>query len=87
MFMAGHRARQSRFGFTVSKKVGGAVVRNRVRRRLKEIVRTHPEAFPRSQCFVIVARPEAAQVDFQTLRDDVLSVAKQAMQKCKKGMS
>jgi len=78
--MASHRAPQSRFGFTVSRKVGGAVVRNRVRRRLREIVRVHRAQFPAGQCFVIVARPEAAEADFDTLKGDLLAVAEQAKQ-------
>lgn len=81
VFMAAHRATDSRFGFTVSKKVGGAVVRNRVRRRLKEIVRLNRHAFPERHCFVIIARPEAAQADFDSLRHDLLSVAEQAQRK------
>ena len=71
----------SRFGFTVSKKVGGAVVRNRVRRRLKEIIRLNRHAFPQRHCFVIIARPEAAQADYTSLQHDLLNIAKQANNK------
>jgi len=79
--MAEHRSHHSRFGFTVSKKVGGAVVRNRVRRRLKEIVRLNRHAFPNRHCFVIVARPEASQADYASLTHDMLTIAKQANNK------
>ena len=81
VFMAEHRTTYSRFGFTVSKKVGGAVVRNQVRRRLKEIIRLNRHAFPNRHCFVIIARPEAAQADYATLKRDLLSIAQQANQK------
>ena len=81
VFMAEHRTNYSRFGFTVSKKVGGAVVRNRVRRRLKEIIRLNRHAFPKRHCFVIIARPEAAQADYASLQHDLLSIAKQANSK------
>ena len=81
VFMASHRSSVSRFGFTVSKKVGGAVVRNRVRRRLKEIVRTHRNAFPAQHCYVIVARPEAAIAEFDGLKADLLALAEQAQRK------
>lgn len=81
VFMAEHRTMYSRFGFTVSKKVGGAVVRNRVRRRLKEIIRLNRHAFPQRHCFVIIARPEAAQADYTSLQHDLLNIAKQANNK------
>ena len=56
-----------RVGFTVSKKVGNAVVRNKVRRRLKEIVRLHPERFSAGADYIIVARPAAAFCEYREL--------------------
>lgn len=46
-----------RVGFTVSKKVGNAVVRNKVRRRLREMCRLKGDMFPPGYDFVIIARP------------------------------
>lgn len=63
-----------RFGITVSRKLGGAVVRNRVRRRLKEICRLNPEAFPSGYDYVIVARPPAAECDHRVLTDSLLQL-------------
>jgi ribonuclease P protein component len=56
----------SRFGYSISKRVGSAVTRNRVRRRLREILRQQPlqEGFD----IVIVARPAAAESDFASLK-------------------
>jgi ribonuclease P protein component len=49
-----------RFGFTVTKKIGGAVVRNRVRRRLKEAVRALPPGLARpGHDYVLIARAGA----------------------------
>ncbi len=57
----------TRFGFVVGKAVGGAVVRNRVKRRLREAVRAMPvrSGFD----LVIGARKSAADAPFSTLRD------------------
>jgi|Deesub1362A_J573_1020465.scaffolds.fasta_scaffold00500_6 ribonuclease P protein component len=66
---------ECRFGFTVSRKLGGAVVRNRVRRRLKEICRRHQERFVPGYDYVVVARPMAAQVDYQGLENSLLKLA------------
>ena len=47
----------ARVGFTVTKKVGGAVERNRIKRRLREVVRTAPDlGIEPSHDYVIVAR-------------------------------
>ena len=56
----------SRFGFSVSKRVGGAVVRNRTKRRLREIV-TALRVKP-SRDIVFIARPPAADADFAALK-------------------
>jgi ribonuclease P protein component len=49
-----------RLGLTVSRRVGGAVVRNRVKRRLREWFRSHRELVPLGKDLVIIARPAAA---------------------------
>ncbi len=54
----------TRFGFVVSRRVGSAVVRNRVRRRLREVVRRHQAEFPTGWDVVLVARPAIAQAAF-----------------------
>ena len=55
----------SRFGFAVGKRVGKAVVRNRVKRRLREAVRAYR---PAGGCdVVVIARPAAAGAEFARL--------------------
>ena len=49
-----------KFGFAVSRKVGCAVVRNRVKRFLREFYRTHRAQFVDDAHVVVVARPSAA---------------------------
>jgi ribonuclease P protein component len=53
-------ARTSRAGFVVSKAVGGAVVRNRVKRRLRHLVRTRLAALPAGTDLVVRTQPGAA---------------------------
>jgi ribonuclease P protein component len=57
----------SRIGFIVSKKLGGAVERNRVRRRLRELFRNHPHQ-PQGLDIVVIARGHAADADFVQLQ-------------------
>lgn len=67
--------RPTRLGLTVSTKVGKAVVRNRVRRRLREIYRLHSPAVARGWDIVIVARVRAAGAPYAVLERDFLKLA------------
>ena len=58
---------ENRLGFTVSTKVGHAVVRNRVRRRLREIYRLHEENIAPGLDMVVVARVKAAHASYRQL--------------------
>ena len=58
-----------RVGYTVTKKVGNAVVRNRVRRRLREAVRTYAAAdMERGHDYVIVGREDVLAAPFDQLK-------------------
>ncbi len=60
-----------RVGFTVSRKVGSAVERNRVRRRLKEVVRLADRSgLPRGHDYVLVGRRAALSLPFEQLSSD-----------------
>lgn len=58
---------KSRVGFTVSKKIGNAVVRNRARRRLKECFRLHEDILMGCYDLVIVARARSLEGDFHQM--------------------
>ena len=61
----GATASAARVGFTVTKKVGNAVVRNRIRRRLKEAVRVHAAGdMQPGNDYVIVGREEVLTAPF-----------------------
>jgi ribonuclease P protein component len=61
-----------RLGFTVTKKVGNAVVRNRTRRRLKEAARLVLEARPVTGVdLVLIGRDSTRERDFMVLQDDI----------------
>jgi ribonuclease P protein component len=60
----GRPTEDSRIGLTVSSKVGNAVVRNRVRRRLRELFRTRRGELPKGLDMVLIARNSAATADW-----------------------
>jgi len=65
----GGRAR--RLGVTVSRKVGGAVVRNRVKRRIREWFRADRKGIPEGIDIVVIARPGAAELSGDETREQL----------------
>ena len=62
----------ARVGYTVTKKVGNAVVRNRIRRRLKEAVRTHAaDDMAPGRDYVIVGREDVLSAPFGSLATEL----------------
>lgn len=57
----------TRLGLTVSTKVGPSVVRNRIRRRLRELFRVKKATLPKGLDMVFIARGSAAEADFERL--------------------
>lgn len=76
VYARANRLGRNRLGITVSTKVGHAVVRNKVRRRLREAYRIHEEMFRQGMDIVVVARVRAATSAYRYLERDFLKSAK-----------
>lgn len=73
-----NRTQSNRVGITVSKKLGKAHVRNRVRRRLREVYRLHEAKFKPGWDIVVVARSKAVDAPFDKLTASYLALAAKA---------
>ena len=73
-----NRAGINRVGITVSKKLGKAHIRNRVRRRFREVYRLNEERFQSGWDIVVVARSRAIEADFSDLTKAYLQLARKA---------
>lgn len=69
---------QFRVGISVSKKIGNAVVRNRIRRVIKEIIRRHQSKIRPGFDIVIIARNRVVTMDFTEIEKSLLHVLKRA---------
>lgn len=78
LYVRKNRTDTNRVGITVSKKLGKAHVRNRIRRRLREIYRLNEEKFLPGWDIVVVARSKALDADFAAMTKSYLSLAKKA---------
>lgn len=66
----------NRLGITVSKKIGKAVVRNRAKRRLREVYRINSANILQGYDFVLVARGRTAECPYEKLFADFVQAAK-----------
>ena len=73
-----NRTGTNRVGITVSKKLGKAHIRNRVRRRIREVYRLNEEKFQPGWDIVVVARVKAIDAPFDALVKSYLSLAEKA---------
>lgn len=74
-------------GFVVSKAVGNAVIRNRVKRRMRAIVATHMSDLPAGALIVVRALPESATADYARLDADLSSCLRRALSRWQPGPS
>jgi ribonuclease P protein component len=73
-----NRSETNRVGITVSKKLGKAHIRNRVRRRLREVYRLQEAQFLPGWDIVVVARSRAVDASFEQLSRAYLQLAQRA---------
>lgn len=76
--LAAQKPGPPRTGFITSGRLGSAVLRNRVRRRLREIVRKHQHDLREDFWILVIARPDAAGASYHALEDEWLRLAKRA---------
>lgn len=72
---------EKRFGFSVSRRVGKAVTRNKIRRLLKEICRINLGQFMQGYDFMIIARKGSDTCDFQDIRVRILRLVSKLKKK------
>jgi len=76
VFLKANNLPQSRFGFSIKRALGGAVVRNRMRRRTREVVRLHRQEISVGWDFVIHPKVSAEGAGFAALETDLLRLLK-----------
>ncbi|MGC1911817.1 MAG: ribonuclease P protein component [Candidatus Acidiferrales bacterium] len=74
VFLRPNGLERSRFGWSIKKALGNAVKRNRIRRRLREIVRLHRQEIAPGWDIVIHPRSSAATAPFSALTEELLKM-------------
>ena len=63
-----------RFGISVGKKIGNAVVRNKYKRRIRNIIDIYKKDYIKNQDYIIILRVRGKDADFQTLKESLVSL-------------
>ena len=66
-----NEAKESRLGITVSAKVGNSVVRNRIKRQVREYFRRHRAKLPKATDFLVIARSTAATLASELIAREI----------------
>jgi ribonuclease P protein component len=74
VFYCANRGERSRFGISVKKALGGAVVRNRIRRRIREMIRRNLLEIPSGWDFVMHPRRSVASRNFAALQAEIVGL-------------
>lgn len=72
---------EKKFGITISKKVGKAIIRNRIRRLIKEFIRLNLNIFENGYDYVIVSRVRAKDADYIAIKKNLLYLVRQHKKK------
>ena len=79
VFFAPNQAGESRFGMSVGRALGGAVVRNRIRRRIREILRLSRKEIPSGWDIIVHPRASTATAAFTAVRDELMTLLRNSL--------
>ncbi|MFQ5649483.1 MAG: ribonuclease P protein component [bacterium] len=65
-----------KYGFAVSRRMGGAVKRNYAKRRLREILKLNQDLLPEDKRFILLAKPGVERQRFKHLNDEFVRLVK-----------
>src|SRR5271170_1464109 len=70
---------ESRYGMSVGRALGGAVVRNRIRRRVREMLRLDRGEIPSGWDIIVHPRASVARAEFTSLREELLALLRNSV--------
>lgn len=78
LYVVSSKTKNIKVGLAVTKKIGKAVVRNRVRRQLREIIKKQVPNLKQNYNIIVVARENITSTSFETLTNEFLKLIKKA---------
>ena len=65
-----------KFGIAVSKKIGCAVIRNKIKRQLRTIIDNNKKLFKKKVNYIIIVKKEIKNIDYKEMNDDLVKIMK-----------
>ena len=78
LYFVSSKTKSIKVGFAVTKKVGQAVVRNKIRRRLREIIQKQLPSLKQNFNIIVVAKESVAEASFEKLSLELIKLLKKA---------
>ena len=78
LYTASSKTKNIKIGLAVTKKVGHAVVRNKIRRRLREIIKKQLPNLKQNYNIIVVARDNISKASFVELENEFIKLTKKA---------
>ncbi len=78
LYVVSSKTKSIKVGLAVTKKIGKAVVRNKVRRRLRELLKKQVPALKQNYNIIVVARDNITSASFETLSNELSKLLKKA---------
>ena len=78
MIFVKSKTKDAKIGFSVTKKVGKAVVRNKKKRQMREVVSKHIDLICGHSTIIFVAKPSIVEADFFQIEKEILSLIEKA---------
>ncbi len=76
VFMKDSERNNFRYGMSIGKKFGNAVERNKMKRQIRSIIRLNQTLINDKYEFILVIKPKANQLDYQTIEIEILKLLK-----------
>ncbi len=71
------KEKNSRFGLAISKKVGNAVTRNKLKRQLRAIIDEAKDIFPNTSDYIIMIKKKCVSLSFQEMKNELIELIKE----------
>lgn len=72
-YLQNHKIEHPQIGIVVSNKVGKATVRNKVKRRIREIIQSELKNIPNNLQILVLTKPKISSLNFQELKKSLIS--------------
>ncbi len=76
IYISSKKEEKSRYGIAVGTKVGNAVIRNKLKRRIREIIKETKTLFKNDKDYIIIVRKPCLEISYQAMKENLIDLIK-----------